>query len=126
MPNGGPTPACLHCKWFARESQWCSKHNFKLSFILVRVFCTDLEIESASDWVKREVNLSELVPKLLYIWLEVDYTDRDSLKHHTFNLFPFSLIKYYAMWTEDEESEMIGEFAQANRLLVRKLGNKFD
>ena len=96
MPNGGPTPACLHCKWFVLDDRYCSHHHFHIGVSVPRLLCSDLMIENEMDWVKRQVDLTDLVPNLLYLWLEVDYVDPSAINHHTFNLFPLSFIRHYA------------------------------
>src|SRR5258708_29360102 len=111
MANGGPTPACLHCKWFIMDSRHCTKHDIRIGVSVPRVFCNDLHIEGEADWVKQKVDLRFLMPDLLYIWLEVDYIDPQGSPGHTFSLFPFSYIRHYKAWSEDEEGEMLGELS---------------
>ncbi len=124
MPNGGPTPACLHCKWFVMEDRYCTRHLFHIGVSIPRLLCSELVIENEMDWVKQRVNLTSLVPNLLYVWLEVDYIDPNAISHHTFNLFPLGFIRHYALWSEDEEAEMIAELSEAHRHLYPKPGFK--
>jgi len=123
MPNGGPTPACLHCTWFALSDRSCSRHHFKIGVSLPRLMCRDLMIENETAWVKSEVDLTALAPNLLYLWLEFYSTDAKGMTHSTFDLFPLSFIRHYAAWSEDEEGEMLHELAQAQRRLYLKLGH---
>ena len=124
MPNGGPTPSCLQCKWFVRESRNCANHHFNIGKMVPRLLCSNLDIEGRADWVKQTIDLTRLVPHFLYLWLEISYTDSASIDHHAFNLFPLSFIRHYAAWSDDEEGAMMAELFQAHRQLLSKLGYK--
>jgi hypothetical protein len=122
MPNGGPTPSCLYCKWFVMESRRCAYHNFALGVSIPRILCSEMKDEEAPDWVESKVDLKTFTPEMLYIWLEIAYTDPHGNHGHAFNLHPFASIADYTSWSEDQEAEVLGKLHEAQRLLYKKQG----
>ncbi len=122
MPNGGPTPSCLYCKWFSLEDRQCTYHHFALGVRIPRILCSEMTDEDEPTWVESKVDLKTFVPEMLYIWLEITYTDPQGNRGHAFNLHPFATIADYTIWSEEKESETLFKLHEAQRLLYKKNG----
>ena len=127
MPNGGLTPGCLHCKWFTMAARKCTRHDFKFGVSLPRLICADLiDANEDYEWVKKSVDLPSLEANIVYIWLEIHFSDSQGNHFHKFDLYPIALLKHYATWSEDEEALMISEMNEASKMVYRKLGYKIE
>lgn len=124
MPNGGSMPACVHCQWLDLKTRTCTYHHFKVGIMIPYLFCNDLFINNEAEWVKSEVDLFSLTPRLLYYWVLVEYIDTQGVFHHTFSLYPLDFIRHYANWTKEEESDMLVALYTAHRQEYKKLGFK--
>lgn len=65
MPNGGPTPDCIHCQHFDGDvsGPWhCTYHDIPLA-IPIRAFCAsyvDPEPNDNSDWLDERLERASL------------------------------------------------------------------
>jgi len=75
MPNGGPTPDCVHCKSYRGQpydngEPYCEHHKMKLAY-RIGAFCShyiDPEPDGG-DWLDRELDRKELQEDMMYVWL---------------------------------------------------------
>ena len=114
MPNGGPTPDCIHCSHFRgkRENQgpWiCTKHMIRLA-VPIRAFCSayhDPEPNEQGDWLDQELNRSDLDDQMMYVWID--------LQPSKFKHYPLIPISDYKQWTYDRVLDAVAKIADENR-----------
>ncbi|MBC8098076.1 MAG: hypothetical protein H7Y11_01420 [Armatimonadetes bacterium] len=103
MPNGGPTPDCVHCKYFTgkpfvESEPYCNHHHIKLAYI-IRAFCAayvDPEPDEKGDWLDQMLgNREQLAADWMYLWVELD---RNEVR---FVHVPLVAITDYAGWTSE-------------------------
>jgi hypothetical protein len=112
MPNGGPTPDCVHCKNYRgrpynEDESFCTLHQIKLAS-RIYVFCAryaDPEPDEKGDWLDQMLgNRAELRDDMMYLWLggyEVKF----------FHI-PLAPISEYANWTPErflDDLEILAE-----------------
>lgn len=124
MGNGGPTPCCRHCTWFSEDWQQlrCTRYQFTVGIWAIRVMCRDLDIESEREWVRETVDATQLVPGMMYGWMEITYQDAGGAYHHNFDLYPLRHIHRFGQFSEDDQGEYIVQLHELNQQIHRKLG----
>lgn len=121
MPNGGPTPDCVHCKFFQGKpytdrQPHCTKHDINL-VSPIYVFCSsyiDPEPDEKGDWLDQMLETREDLRKdHVYLWLG----------GYEIKFFPVLLapISDYAHWTTDIFFEEMEKHVNQNR---DRLGRK--
>lgn len=105
MPNGGPAPDCIHCKFFRGRpfnegEPYCTHHNIPL-VPTVYTFCAgyiDPEPDEKGDWLDQMLEIREnLRQDTMYLWLG----------GYDIKFFHVSLASLadYATWTTDRFAE---------------------
>lgn len=112
MPNGGPTPDCVHCKQFkgrprSEGDPFCALHEMRLA-IPIYVFCSkyvDPEPDEKGDWLDQMLDTREsLKDEMMYVWLggyEIKF----------FHV-PLVSIAEYANWTEAKFFETLAALTE--------------
>lgn len=122
MPNGGPTPDCIHCKFFKEtvERAWyCTKHEIHLAYP-IRGFCSsylDPEPDANGDWLDQELDRSKLKPNWMYVWVDWSREDDWEAKgiKSTFEHFPLVTLHKYNKWTREKFLDAIVKIADEKR-----------
>jgi hypothetical protein len=122
MPNGGPTPDCIHCELFdgTVKGPWhCKLHGIKLASP-IRAFCAgyvDPEPTEYGDWLDQELKRSDLKSDWMYVW--IDWSDEENWEakgiKQTFEHFPLASITEYRNWSFDDFSKAISVIAETKR-----------
>jgi hypothetical protein len=113
MPNGGPTPDCVHCKFFKGEiGDWssyrCEKHKISLAFS-IRAFCSAFEDLEGEAWLEQELAGQELDSQTMYVWLERKKPDEN---HRLFFHVPLTSIQDYDHWSSEKFLEELARLSE--------------
>jgi hypothetical protein len=130
MPNGGPRPDCMHCKWRRGEitdSLYCDFHKINLANPIY-AFCphyVDPEPE-IEDWLDKELDRSQLQTDKMYLWMPFHFQDEDRKIKHVFDYVVLTSIVDYGTWTRDKFLDVLEELAAKKREEYRAKGYKVD
>lgn len=113
MPNGGPTPDCVHCKSYrgrpyTEAEPYCELHKMNL-VSPIYVFCSsyvDPEPEGV-DWLDKELDREQLQKDMMYVWL-----GGYEVKHFHVPLVPIS---EYTHWTPEKFGDELEKLADKYR-----------
>lgn len=119
MPNGDPTPDCVHCKFYRglphhpeEESFSCTFHQIALPYPIY-AFCSnyiDPQPDNKGDWLDQKVARNSLNPDMMYLWLSRTGGPEGEGVH--FFYVPLVSITEYATWDRDKFLDTIQELAQ--------------
>lgn len=75
MPNGGPTPDCVHCKAYrghpiSNQEPFCAHHSINLPSP-IRAFCANFADADPDgiDWLDQLLDRGQLDTDKMYVWL---------------------------------------------------------
>ncbi len=109
MPNGGPTPDCVHCKQFkgrlrSEGEPFCTLHEMNLA-TPIYAFCSqyvDPEPDENGDWLDQMLGTRDgLQVEWMYVWLggyeikffHVPLAPLVEYQHWTYERFMEELVK---------------------------------
>lgn len=132
MPNAGPAPDCVHCRWMTRREDGtylCQKHRLILHSP-VRIFCKFIEPTDEDpeyqEWFESTFASQPLQPKVIYIWLETLMRDSRGQSYTRFDwglLAPFSV---YRKWSAETFWEVVRGMINDRRDYYQRMGYELD
>lgn len=135
MPNGGPRPDCIHCKWgqhnylpdgggFA-DPLTCKHHQIKLAYPIYAV-CADYVDPKPqdNDWLDEETDRTALQSGMMYLWLKVELQNEDDTITEQWDIEPLASFGDYDKWSRETFLETLSEIAEQKREAYRKQGYK--
>ncbi|MBN2305371.1 MAG: hypothetical protein JXQ72_12875 [Anaerolineae bacterium] len=119
MPNGGPTPDCMHCQSFRGDpgitGSWsCHYHQMPLAWP-IRAFCAHY-VRGLADGQEEpdpEDELDILFAQtqwrddIMYVWLERPISDSEKNNEPHFFPKPLAAILEYRSWTREHFLEKV-------------------
>lgn len=126
-------PDCVHCRFMVRHKSGeyrCQQYNMTL-YTPVSIFCKMLDQDEQKDedyhlWFRRNLNLGEFRPNMLYTWIETSVEDKQGQLYLEIDAETIAPIASYQKWTAGAFWQMIRELRLAKRHHYNQQGYKLE